>query len=158
MNCSPPGSSVYGILQAPTQGSNLRLLHLLHWQADSLPLGHLRSSHTNRFPNITSSSTVTGFGKFSTTVSVSSKGLQFPLEMCRQDRSRVPCPVEWREALAQKSPHRVLAREAVAPAPARGFPLLHLKWGLKFLAWPGGRKWLSHSAVHLLLSSGWAGK
>ena len=112
----------------------------------------------HRFPNITSSSTVTGFGKFSTTVSASSKGLQFPLEMCRQDSSRVPCPVEWREALAQKSPHRVLACEVVAPAPTRGFPLLHLKWGLKFLAWPGGRKWLSHSAVHLLLSSGWAGK
>ena len=61
--CSPPGSSVHGILQARvlewvaialsktavgshillqgiflTQGSNL---HLLHWQADSLPLSHL---------------------------------------------------------------------------------------------------------------------
>ena len=46
-----PGSSVHGILQARilechillqgiflTQGSNLFLLHLLHWQADSLPL------------------------------------------------------------------------------------------------------------------------
>ena len=52
MNCSPPGSSVHGILQArilewvailppgdlPTQGWNLCLLHLLHWQAGSLPL------------------------------------------------------------------------------------------------------------------------
>ena len=45
MDCSPPDSSVHGILQAreiqgffPTQGSNLRLLHLLHWQASSLPL------------------------------------------------------------------------------------------------------------------------
>ena len=51
MDCSPPGSSVHGILQAriemgchfllpgifPTQGSNL---HLLHWQVDSLPLNH----------------------------------------------------------------------------------------------------------------------
>ena len=52
IDCSLPGSSVHGILQArvlewaaifllqgilPTQGSNLRLLHLLHWQADSLP-------------------------------------------------------------------------------------------------------------------------
>ena len=27
----------------PTQGLNLRLLWLLHWQADSLPLSHLRS-------------------------------------------------------------------------------------------------------------------
>ena len=47
MDCSPPGSSVHGILQArtgmgchfllqgifPTQESNLGLLHLLHWQA-----------------------------------------------------------------------------------------------------------------------------
>ena len=53
MDCNPPDSSVHGILQArilecvaipfsrrifPTQGSNPRLLHLLHWQADSLPL------------------------------------------------------------------------------------------------------------------------
>ena len=50
---SPPGSSVYGILQArrlgvgchalfqgifPNQGSNLALLCLLHWQVGSLPL------------------------------------------------------------------------------------------------------------------------
>ena len=27
----------------PTQGLNPRLLHLLHWQADSLPLSHLGS-------------------------------------------------------------------------------------------------------------------
>ena len=53
MNCSPPGSSVHGILQArtlewvaisssrgifPTQGSNPHLLPLLHWQVGSLPL------------------------------------------------------------------------------------------------------------------------
>ena len=51
-NPSVPGSSVHGILQARTleychalfqgifriQGLNLRLLHLLHWQAGSLPL------------------------------------------------------------------------------------------------------------------------
>ena len=52
MDCSPPGSSVHSILQArntgvdchallqgifPTQGLNLRLLHLLHWQVGSLP-------------------------------------------------------------------------------------------------------------------------
>ena len=46
---SPPGSSVHGkktgmdyhaLLQGifPTQGSNLRLLSLLHWQTGSLPL------------------------------------------------------------------------------------------------------------------------
>ena len=53
MDCSPPGSSVYGdspskntevscyaLLQGifPTQGSNPHLLYLLHWQAGSLPL------------------------------------------------------------------------------------------------------------------------
>ena len=53
MGCSPPGSSVHGILRARTleqvatsysrgssltQGSNPCLLHLLHWQANSLPL------------------------------------------------------------------------------------------------------------------------
>ena len=53
MDCSPPGSSVHGILQAkntgvdchallqgifPTEGSNLRLFHILHWQVGSLPL------------------------------------------------------------------------------------------------------------------------
>ena len=53
MDCSPPGSSVHGdfpgqntgvgchaLLQGifPTQGSNLRLLCLLHWQEGSLPL------------------------------------------------------------------------------------------------------------------------
>ena len=52
MDCSLPGSSVYGILQAknaglgchfllqgiPTQGWNPHLLSLLHWHEDSLPL------------------------------------------------------------------------------------------------------------------------
>ena len=53
VDCSPPGSSVHGffpgestgvgchfLLQGifPTWGWNLRLFHLLHWQADSLPL------------------------------------------------------------------------------------------------------------------------
>ena len=50
-DCSPPGSSVHGILQArileyhtllqglfPTQGSNPCLLCLLHWQEGSSPL------------------------------------------------------------------------------------------------------------------------
>ena len=51
MDCSPPGSSVCGISQAnklefllqgifPTQGLNLCLLSLRHWQVDSLPLSH----------------------------------------------------------------------------------------------------------------------
>ena len=52
VDCSPPGSSVHGILQArivewgaislsrgsSSQGSNPCLLCLLNWQADSLPL------------------------------------------------------------------------------------------------------------------------
>ena len=52
MDCSPPGSSAHGILQArilewlplllqeifPARGSNSRLLHLLHCQEGSLPL------------------------------------------------------------------------------------------------------------------------
>ena len=49
IDCSPPGSSVHGILQAtgcnvlfqgifPTRVSNPGLLGLLHWQAGSLPL------------------------------------------------------------------------------------------------------------------------
>ena len=57
VNCRMPGSSVHGIflgknfgvgchflLQgiSPTQGSNPHLLCFLHWQADSLPLSHLR--------------------------------------------------------------------------------------------------------------------
>ena len=55
LDCSPPGSSVHGILQArilervpisfsrgifPTQESNSHLLWLLRWQADTLPLSH----------------------------------------------------------------------------------------------------------------------
>ena len=53
MHCDPPGSSIHGdspgkntevgchaLLQRifPTKGSNPCLLHLLHWQADSLLL------------------------------------------------------------------------------------------------------------------------
>ena len=64
-DCSPPGSSVhricpsknYGIvchflLQGifPTQGLDLCLLRLLHWQADSLSLWYLGISLTPRIP------------------------------------------------------------------------------------------------------------
>ena len=34
----------------PTQGSNPRLLHLLHWQVDPLPLSHLWSGEGNGSP------------------------------------------------------------------------------------------------------------
>ena len=54
---APPGSPAHGIFQAsilvwhafstpgifPTQGLNPSLLHLLHWQVNSLPLSYLRS-------------------------------------------------------------------------------------------------------------------
>ena len=54
MDCSPPGSSVHGFPRQeywrglpfpsprvfPTQGSNLHLLHPLHWRAGSAPLSH----------------------------------------------------------------------------------------------------------------------
>ena len=58
---SPPGSAVHGdfpgrnagaggrfLLQGvfPTQGSNSHLLYLLRWQADSLPLSHLKGKET----------------------------------------------------------------------------------------------------------------
>ena len=58
MDCNLLGSPVHGIFQArilewvaisdsrwifPTQESNLCLLNLLHWQADSLPLSHLEA-------------------------------------------------------------------------------------------------------------------
>ena len=59
MDYCPPGFSVHGISQAkilvcchillqgifPTQKSNLSLLCLLHWQADSSPLSHVGSPH-----------------------------------------------------------------------------------------------------------------
>ena len=62
MDCRPPGFSVNGIFRArildgllfptsrdlPTQGSNPRLLHLLHWQAGSLPLHHVGSSRVSQ--------------------------------------------------------------------------------------------------------------
>ena len=35
----------------PTQGPNPHLLHLLHWQADSLPLCHLGSPHVLWIPD-----------------------------------------------------------------------------------------------------------
>ena len=50
MDCSPPGSSVHGILHKntgagchalqgifPSQGLNAHVLRFLHWQVDSLP-------------------------------------------------------------------------------------------------------------------------
>ena len=67
MDCSPPGSSVHGILQARipewvanfllrgiflTQRPNPCILCLLHWQAGSLPLSHLRSWHWHDVPSI----------------------------------------------------------------------------------------------------------
>ena len=56
MDCSPPGSSVLGIFQARilewvansntgvARGLKQHLPGLLHWQTDSLPLNHFRST------------------------------------------------------------------------------------------------------------------
>jgi len=64
LDCSPPGTSVHGILLAGVLGwvaiaysrgsswSNIGLLHLLPWQADSLPLCHLGSPHFSRYCSI----------------------------------------------------------------------------------------------------------
>ena len=64
VTCSPPGSCVHGdspgknigvdchaCLQGifPTQGLNPRLLHLLHWQAGSLPLAPHLGSLTSQY-------------------------------------------------------------------------------------------------------------
>ena len=69
MDYSLPGSSVHGIFPGTntgmgchfllheifqTQGSNPYLLHLLHWQVDSLPLSHLGSPHEGRYPRLMS--------------------------------------------------------------------------------------------------------
>ena len=57
VDCSSPGSSVHGILQARIlewdaisflRGSNQ---HLLHWQVDSLPLHHLGNPNTYAYNN-----------------------------------------------------------------------------------------------------------
>ena len=53
MDRSPPGSSVHGIFQARVlewgaiafSELNPSLLHLLHWQANSLPPGHLEAQN-----------------------------------------------------------------------------------------------------------------
>ena len=66
MDCSPPNSSVLGIFQVrilgagyhllfqvifPTRGSNLSLLRLLRWQADSLPLSATREGTGLTWPD-----------------------------------------------------------------------------------------------------------
>ena len=44
------GAASHFVLQEtfPSLGLNLHLLHLLHWQADSLPLSHLRNLYGER--------------------------------------------------------------------------------------------------------------
>ena len=63
MDCSHPGSSVHGVQNTgvdchcylqeifPTQGLNSHLLHLLHWQAYSLPLSHWIFKNDFVFPS-----------------------------------------------------------------------------------------------------------
>ena len=62
MDCSPPGSSVHGILQARTLdwgatafsrgASRPRALHLRHWQLDSFPLSHQGSPTFHIHPTV----------------------------------------------------------------------------------------------------------
>ena len=71
VDCSPPGCSIHGILQArilervavtssrgssPTQGSDPSLLYILHWQAGSLPPAPPRKpTNVNRFSSVAQS-------------------------------------------------------------------------------------------------------
>ena len=76
IDCSPQGSSVHGIFQArkgchfllqgifPTQGLNPSILHLLHWQMDSLPLYHLLQSLFLKFWQALTTSTSPHQGSF----------------------------------------------------------------------------------------------
>ena len=57
MDYSLPGSSLHGIFQAKilqwvaiSYSRGTYLLHLLHWQVDSLPLSHLETSRINTVP------------------------------------------------------------------------------------------------------------
>lgn len=111
-----------------------------------------------KFPKIISSSVAIGVGKFYFLLPRSLSPTKGYSAVWMRSAGRVPCPIGWKGLLPRKSPYRALALAMVSSAPARDFPLLHLKWGLKFLAGPEGRKWLYHSAMHLLMSSGWAGK
>ena len=110
MNCSPPGSSVCSIFQARimewvaisfSRESLIQVLnpHLLHWQADSLPLSHLGSP--NRY---VSESEVT---QLCLTVTPWTVAYQVPPSMgfSRQECwSGVPLPSPSHVALAIKKP------------------------------------------------------
>lgn len=61
--------------------------------------------------------------------------------------ARVPCPIGRKGLLPRKSLHRALARAVVPSAPARDFPRLHLKWGLKFLAGAEGSGFTIHPCI-----------
>ena len=78
MNCSQPGSSAHRILQGRilewiaisfqgiflTHRSNLHLLHLLHWQVDSLPLSYQGSLCTVIFTTKKKNSHINGPAQF----------------------------------------------------------------------------------------------
>ena len=95
MDHSPPGSFVHGILQAritgvgcrflfqeilSIQGSNLCLLHLLHWQAGSLQLASLGKPQFTRNDELNVSH---GFGA---KVATNGKELVFVYNFCESQR------------------------------------------------------------------------
>ena len=103
MDCSPPGSSVHGIIQGkntgvgchflpqrifPTQGSNSNLLGFPNQQADSLPPNHLGSlswrvdSMKNQASKIIFSNfTFSRYKLFSSFNSYSTLGLRLPCSL-----------------------------------------------------------------------------
>ena len=106
MDCSQPGSSVLWISQArilewvampspgdlPDQGSNLCLLHLLHGQEGSLPLGPLGSPC---YPMPCCSAVLGHFSHVWLFVTLWTVAFHAPLsiEFSRQEYwSRLPCP------------------------------------------------------------------
>ena len=106
MDCSPPGSSVHGILQArilewvamassrgSSQPSNLFLLDLLHWQVGSLPLCHLGSPNqvsciAGRFFIEWATREDSLWSQFSSVVQSCLDSLQ----PCGLHHARLPCP------------------------------------------------------------------
>ena len=100
MDCSPPSSSVHWILQAriqewlsfhspiPNSGLNLNLLCLLHWQADTFPVHHLRSPNYWIKP-IKSSNLLFCFVLFCLTYCSAPRGIThilFPVVTIRSDQ------------------------------------------------------------------------
>ena len=85
-----------------------------------------------RFPNITPFSTVTGFGEFSTTVSASSKGWQFPLDAKVQagpQQSSLPGGMEGGSCSEEPTPSP--GTESGGTCPCQRFPTAASQMGLE---------------------------